>query len=163
MPLYFACESNTRLHIDGTFSSEVYAIMFSNSFIFTEECREEDNILIRGFRILCCSCVRYPVPSACECFIVLVIVYCSSTLDDVYINRSIKISQSGLRHRKTYLINSMKQSPSWEAVTQMSRNSQPFMETESSLSCSQEPTTGHYPESGESTLHLTTSVLDDPF
>jgi hypothetical protein len=41
-------------------------------------------------------------------------------------------------------------------VTHLSRNSPPFMEPESSLPCSEQPATGLFPESDESSLHSET-------
>jgi len=50
----------------------------------------------------------------------------------------------------------MEQSSSWEAATQLSRNSPLFMETEGSLPYPQQPTTGPNPEPDASNSHLLT-------
>jgi len=39
----------------------------------------------------------------------------------------------------------------------------PFMETECSLPCSQEPVTGPYPESNDSSAHIPNLYPQDPF
>jgi hypothetical protein len=57
-------------------------------------------------------------------------------------------SQNQKHHQLTQLIDSMKLSPSWEAAScaAIQKFTQYFMEPEGSLSCSQEPSTGQYPE-----------------
>jgi hypothetical protein len=50
----------------------------------------------------------------------------------------------------TFLIYSMVQDIIWKAVTQLVKKYRFFMESEGSLPCSQNPATGPYPDSAES-------------
>jgi hypothetical protein len=68
-------------------------------------------------------------------------------------------------NQKNYPTNSMELSPSWEAasrsVTQEFTSN--FMEPGGSLPCSQEPTTGPYPETDRSSTYHSILSLQDPF
>jgi len=58
----------------------------------------------------------------------------------------------------------MEPSPTWETNSHSaSQISPPFMEPKVSLSCSQEPAIGPYPESDVPSPHLPTLFTQDPF